>query len=375
MYGSQGAALKHSRGVRRENTRALSLWLVSAACLCMACSDEATSSTDCSHRSQAPLVNASSQERYLGLDPTQLAAIVQVTDSEDAKGPLCTGVFVTNEWLVTGAHCLVIDSPLVIITSQSESSARPVVERIGHPSVDVALFRAPPSTLGDQQFRPIQLAKTSEIAVSVGSVIEMAGYGLTETGDTRELRFLAEPLVELDEHAFVVDGFGAHGACLGDSGGPLLVRARSGPVRVVGALTAGAASCVGQDRYVRLDGLDEWVSGIVGVTAVPDDTCGGITEEGRCLYGSAMFCDQGQLVAEPCEQETTCGWRSDVRGFRCIEAQTNLCVGLDSVGGCLDGVPRWCNGGALEGKACDCDEICRVDGKTGGPRCRPTPRQ
>lgn len=364
------SAAYRAEPVRGENMRSVNLWLALAAPLVMACSEDAPSNATCSNRLQAPLVNASSQESYLAVDPAQLAAIVQVTDSTDSRAPLCTGVFVTNEWLVTGAHCLLIDSPLVISAQSDDSSVRRVVERIAHPSLDVALFRASQSASVGPRFRPIPVATASEIVVSVGSVIEIAGYGLTEVGDIRELRFLAEPLVEIDERSFVVDGFGANGACLGDSGGPLLVRERSGPVRVAGVLTSGTASCVGRDRYVRLDGLAEWVSGIVGATAASDETCGGINEEGRCLYGSAMFCEQGRLVAEPCAQETTCGWHPDARGFRCVEARTNPCAGLDWVGACLDGVPHWCNAGALEGEACDCDDVCRIDGKTGGPRCR-----
>jgi hypothetical protein len=317
-------------------------------------------------------MNASDQEVYLGLAGAQLAAIVQVTDGTDS-GALCTGVFVTDGWLVTGAHCFQIESP-VVVAQADDALPLPVVERVAHPNLDVALFKVSASASASQ-LQPIPVAAIGEIALSIDSVVELAGYGLTEAGDIRELRFLAERIVEMDERHFVVDGFGANGACLGDSGGPLLVRARSGAARVVGVLTTGATSCVGRDRYVRLDALAEWVSEVVGSLAAIDEACGGITDEGRCLYGSAMFCDKGQLVAQPCAGGEACGWDGAARGFRCVEGGRSPCDGVDSVGACLDGVPSWCNAGILESQACGCDDVCGIDGKTGGPRCRKPAKQ
>jgi hypothetical protein len=361
MHRGEGAALNQSVCSRR-------VWLAFLAPLVVACAENGSDDTACANRLQAPLINASDQERYLGLDMGQLAALVTVTDGSNAGGALCTGIFVTNEWLVTGAHCFQIESPVVMGAPSEGAVALPVVERIAHPSLDVALFRVSGST--GQELQPIPVATTSELAVSIGSVVELAGYGLTEAGDIRQLRFLAEPIVEIDQDSFVVDGFGANGACLGDSGGPLLVRAPAGPVRVAGILTAGAASCVDRDRYLRLDPLSEWVSEIAGSSAARNEPCGGISEEGRCLYGSALFCDEGKLVGEPCAEAAGCGWDRQERGFRCIEAKVNPCAGVDSIGACIDGVPRRCNAGMLEGETCACGAVCRVDGKTGGPACR-----
>jgi hypothetical protein len=393
MCGSEGAALKQlprrssaltvagppfgclrrpampSSRPRAVSRVSSALWLGSAVSLLVACSENVPGDT-CSNRVRAALMNATDQERYLGLDSGQRAAIVQVTDGSASRGAFCTGAFVADEWLVTGAHCFQIESPVVMAAQLDDVLPLPVLERIAHPTLDVALFRVSASISAGQRLRPIPVATTSELAISIGSVVELAGYGLTEAGDQRELRFVAESVVEINERSWIVDGFGATGACLGDSGGPLLVRARSGPVRMAGVLTAGAASCVGRDRYVRLDALAEWVSAIVGSPAASAETCGGISDEGRCLYGSALFCEEGQLVARPCAEDAPCGWDGKARGFRCVAAAANPCDGLDSVGACVDGVPRWCTAGLLEGEACTCGEVCRIDGETGGPACR-----
>ncbi|HEY3499147.1 MAG TPA: S1 family peptidase, partial [Polyangiaceae bacterium] len=320
-------------------------------------------------RSEQALMNAATEETYLGLPPEQLAAIVQLTDESAFGGPLCTGVFLTSEWLVSAAHCLEIPSPHVILAAGSEEAVSlEVVERASHPSADVALFKIERSDAAPS-FRPIAFATPGDVDLSVDSVVELAGYGLTEAGDIRELRYLAEPIVELDDESFVVNGFGANGACLGDSGGPLLVRHATGPAIVAGVLSAGSASCLMRDRYIRLDALAEWVTTIAGAPAAGAETCGGITEEGRCLYGSAFHCDQQTLVAEPCSGELACGWDPESGGFRCVEAARAACVGVDSVGACRDDVVESCRAGVLEREACSCGGVCRIDGKTGAPHC------
>ena len=338
--------------------------------LVLACSAEEPAHAPCTARSEEALMYAATEESYLGLDHRQIASIVQVTDGSGPGGPMCTGVFVTDEWVVTAGHCFAIESPRVIVIEEGGAFVEfSVTERIPHPYADVALFQVSAPDSAEAHFRPIPVAASQGVDLSVGNVVDIAGYGLTEAGDTRELRFLSEPIVEVDDESFVVDGFGANGACLGDSGGPLIVRDRSGSVLVAGVLSTGSATCVDRDRYARLDALGDWVSGVVGSFDASDEACGGITEEGRCLYGSALFCEGERLVAEPCVGDTACGWHRAQRGFRCVEAARDPCFGVDSVGTCRDGAAWWCRGGKLEGEPCACGETCRVDGRTGGPRC------
>jgi secreted trypsin-like serine protease len=51
---------------------------------------------------------------------------------------------------------------------------------------------------------------------------------------------------------------GKTGACVGDSGGPLLGKTMDGRIEVLGLLEAGSASCTGEDFYTRLDRLKSW---------------------------------------------------------------------------------------------------------------------
>jgi hypothetical protein len=214
----------------------------------------------------------------------------------------------------------------------------------------------------------------SIVDLSLGDVAELAGYGITEEGTVGGLRFLTEAITALDPATITVAGFGATGACEGDSGGPLLVRGRDGSPRVVGVLTVGSASCTGADDYVRLDAVQGWMQATIGSGAPDDADCGTIpSQQGRCLYGTAVWCSGMQLLAEHCMAGKECGWDGSQAGFRCVDSQSDPCDGVDSVGGCRDGAALSCRGGTLVRQTCAPCGTCRVDGTTGSPGCEARP--
>jgi hypothetical protein len=339
----------------------------------LACSSPSADESTCAAAViEQPLVNGTSDESYLGLASGQLRAVVPIVDRTDDRRPLCTGTFIAPDWVITGAHCLQIASPQVIVSVEPERAFDlRVIESVPHPSADVALLQVelPQADALEAEIAPLGVPRANSFAVTVGVVVELAGYGLTEVGDERELRFVAEPIVGVEDDSVVVDGFGANGACAGDSGGPILVRGPDGAALILGVLTSGASSCVGRDRYVRLDSLSEWIEQTIGALGPFANGCGGITEEGRCLYGSALHCRGTALVAEACAGETSCGWDANQSGFRCVRPSADPCSGVDSVGVCRNGAALSCHGGVLEQDTCGCEQICRIDGKTGGPRC------
>jgi hypothetical protein len=172
-----------------------------------------------------------------------------------------------------------------------------------------------------------------------------------------------------DPSSVTVDGFGVSGACNGDSGGPLLVRAPDGRLVVAGVLTSGSASCRDEDTYVRVDAVVSWIQETIGVRTNQYRGCGTITSEGRCLYGSALFCAGSELSAEPCADGSQCGWDDEARGYRCVEPTRDACRGVDGVGACRGDEPTRCADGILERTTCACGQSCGIDGATGAPRC------
>jgi hypothetical protein len=336
-----------------------------------ACASPDPLAQDCAGTSAEALVNAASDESYLGIGGEQIRALVPIVDATDPKGPLCSGTLVTREWVVTARHCLRIEPAEVWIGGEPDSvDRRPVVTKLGHPTLDVGLVRIAERDQDDSEaVVPIDTASPGELTLANDEVAEIAGYGVTESGDLRELRFLAERVVATDETTITVGGFGLTGACNGDSGGPLLVRAPDGKLVVAGVLTGGSASCRDEDTYVRLDTVRSWIDETIGVHTNPYLGCGTITAEGRCLYGSALWCSATELSAEHCAEGTTCGWDTTARGFRCVRPFRDPCGGVDGVGVCRDGVPMRCVGGKLERDVCACGRACGIEGTTGAPYC------
>jgi len=167
-----------------------------------------------------------------------------------------------------------------------------------------------------------------------------------------------------------VDGYGMTGACEGDSGGPLLTRASDGSLRVAGILTAGAPSCLGQDRYVRLDTLAGWAQSITGDYVPPPQDCGSVNAEGRCFSGAALFCDGSVLQTADCSSAgAKCGWDASQAGFRCVARGESPCEGIDALGTCRGTAAVTCVDGELVSVSCGACGACRPTAATGAPYC------
>jgi V8-like Glu-specific endopeptidase len=382
-------AMRHRIGARAKCGKTPSheglgcLSLAAYATFLGACSSSGPGNTQsCASATNQPLINGAASERYLGLSQSQVSAIVQIVNSTPITGPLCSGTFVSPNWVVTAQHCLQISSPTVAVQGrvQSPIAVLPIVASVPHPTEDVALLNVDVSVAdagvadgGLLVVEPIQTGSARDSALAAGDVAELAGYGLTETRIVRKLRFLSESIVSVDNAMITVSGFGLSGACAGDSGGPLLIRGPDGSPKVAGVLTSGSANCIGDDVYIRLDGIQSWIQAVVGPSPLPPRDCGTITQEGRCLYGSAIWCTGTTLMAQACSGGQKCGWDAGLAAFRCVDPSVSPCGDVDSVGACEAGVALRCNAGVLERDTCTPCGACRVDGATGSPACVAAP--
>lgn len=311
-----------------------------------------------------------SEPTVVPLSPGQVLAVV------DFGG--CSGTFVTDEWVLTAAHCGVrVGRRLCVGPDPRNANVCFTADRVeNHPSVDMTLVHVDrPASSSIPALVPIPVMTETIDRAWIGRTAEAAGYGTQEDGRSGEREFTAEPIVALEGPFVVIDGMGERGVCFGDSGGPLMVLAGDATVRVLGALSYGDPSCVGRDSYTRADLQLAWIEALIGPVLVPGAECGRITPEGDCMgAGAAVWCDEatGLLTSATCAAGTACGWDEGARGYRCVASDP--CMGVSAAGACQGETAVWCDAGTLRRQECGaCESRCRYVGEVGGFYCRPDP--
>ncbi len=314
-----------------------------------------------------PLFHASDSAPYLAPSEAERAAIGRLEAPGNAV--VCTATRIAPYWLLAARHCEISGK----LRFQSDGAPGDVLEWVRHPELDVALARVSPDPCAMEGAAPatvLPIVEPEPEPSPAPSRATLAGYGLTEERSMGDLEFLVEAVVARDDTSVTVGGFGRSGACSGDSGGPLLIRDRHGRVAVLGVLSRGDSTCDGEDIYVRVDSLLEWIGAHVELPLVANG-CGEIDERGRCVEGRAVWCENGGIVSESCEGETTCGFDSGAGAYRCSAAP--LCAG-DSFGSCAAGTASRCTPEGPSSEPCgEAGLVCGYDPVTGQAACRSAP--
>ncbi|MCC7071064.1 MAG: trypsin-like serine protease [Deltaproteobacteria bacterium] len=280
----------------------------------------------------------------------------------------CSGTFITDQWVLTADHCGVTTNDEFCIGVQpgNPNVCFDVAEVHSHPQGDLTVVRVDGSASAELSgTQPIPIFLDS-LAGFEGRTAEAAGYGQQEDGGYGEREFSAEPIADVAGDEVTIDGQGTRGVCFGDSGGPVMVIADDGTVRVAGALSWGDPDCLGRDRYTRVDSYRDWVLSFIG--EVPDPVeppapeCGGAASAfGRCDGETLVWCAEGVVVERPCDTcgGDTCGLLDTASGFACLDAS---CADLPAGGQCTGTVLTSCAGGSRVSADCAASgDICDLN--------------
>lgn len=342
-------------GHRRAVPYWIFLLLFDAGCT----SAEKAAPVACVERRVSSLVNAR-PDPGLPLAASQQLAVGAIEDVYEEV--LCSGTLIAAGWVLTAGHCKTLSGIWFRTGPNGGVAVRVAAPRqFRHPQRDVMLIELQPSIELDMLgIAPLDLYQQELDNEWIGQDVTLAGLGATEDNVRGGRLFVRDRVADITPTSIVVNGEGRHGACSGDSGGPLLARSGDHGVGILGVLSKGSSSCRDIDVFERVDRLRSWITETIAEAS--QHPCGPLTWEGTCTNGNPIWCDKDHVMFEACKNHTLCGWSAAERGFRCVDKQHDPCLGVGPYGICDGNAVLRCSRGNLVRKDCDpCHQRCVVN--------------
>jgi hypothetical protein len=198
---------------------------------------------------------------------------------------LCTGTMIAPDLVLTAAHCFRTANADELVRvhfgERINSTVIDSAEWAVHPDfceqpscageeLDFAYVRVPMPEEGVHDYvRPLSAEADVRARVFVGAPTTLVGFGVLSPdapglhgGIKREL-VATLGSVSLPEASFVTEGAQGKDTCLGDSGGPALLRV-GGEWRVAGILSRGSFPCGRGGTYRPTAGATDWLEAEAG---------------------------------------------------------------------------------------------------------------
>lgn len=335
------------------------------------CASSSQENIECS---RAPIVGGVRHAELLAADTRQEQAICRLEVLDDFGDVLgvCSGTLVGDNVVLTAAHCLSAGRVEVSFASPfgEELVRLEPVRTMTHPTRDLAVVELP-ADVAELGVVPIAIDQSGSVALN--DWIQIAGFGVTETGNVGALRFVATSVTEIADATFRVSAERRAAACFGDSGGPALLRDPEGSLVVAGVLSRGSRSCGDSDEYERVAAAGAWIVDNAAELAPPGQVladCSRVGSEGRCFGDGVLYCERQAPRYERCEPGSLCGFDPSESAWRCVAAATDPCRGIGDRGRCDDGARVWCDAGTVLTSPCDsCGAQCVVSSANGQAIC------
>jgi hypothetical protein len=213
---------------------------------------------------------------------------------------VCAGFFLDAQWVMTAAHCLEATGQRAAVVTwhgpDGGAEIGAVQAAIAHPGLDVALLALDAPT---PSVSPLALATrpTPDYLATAG---RSRVFG-PRNGSPAARRWTTPSIVgAVGAETFSAEPRGGLGACVGDSGSPLLVTDRGLGTRVLGILSEGSIGCTESDVYVRADRALGWARSVIASRVVPDAVWAGVAGAARCRLGAMSRSDSFDPDSDLC---------------------------------------------------------------------------